>query len=70
MASEFEIIARYFSKLGKASPHTLLGVGDDAAVVDVPDGQQLVVCLDNLVGGVHFPLDTDPADIAYKALAV
>lgn len=70
MASEFEIIARYFSKLGKTSPHTRLGVGDDAAVVEVPDGKQLVVCLDNLVGGIHFPLDTDPADIAYKALAV
>lgn len=70
MASEFEIIARYFSGLGKSSALTRLGVGDDAAVVEVPAGRQLVVCLDNLVGGVHFPLQTSPADIAWKALAV
>lgn len=70
MASEFEIIARYFSRLGNPSRHTRLGVGDDAAVIEVPDGEQLVVCLDNLVGGIHFPLDTSPADIAWKALAV
>ena len=70
MASEFEIIARYFSELGKVSGLTRLGVGDDAAVVEVPAGQQLVVCLDNLVGGVHFPPQTRPEDIAWKALAV
>jgi len=70
MAGEFEIIARYFSSLGKASPLTRLGVGDDAAVVEVPAGQQLVVCLDNLIGGVHFPLSTRPADVAWKALVV
>jgi thiamine-monophosphate kinase len=70
MASEFEIIARYFCGLGKASALTRLGVGDDAAVVEVPAGRQLVVCLDNLVGGVHFPLQTRPADIAWKALVV
>jgi len=70
MASEFEIIARYFSGLGKQSPLTRLGVGDDAAVVEVPAGQQLVVCLDNLVAGVHFPSQTRPADIGWKALAV
>jgi thiamine-monophosphate kinase len=70
MASEFEIIARYFSRLGKESAHTRLAVGDDAAVVEVPPGQQLAVCIDTLVGGTHFPLDTDPADIGYKALTV
>jgi thiamine-monophosphate kinase len=70
MASEFEIIARHFSKLGKVSALTRLGVGDDAAVVEVPAGQQLVVCIDNLVGGVHFPPQTRAEDIAWKALAV
>ena len=47
-----------------------LGHGDDAAVVEVPAGDQLVISMDTLVGGIHFPLDTSPADIAYKALAV
>ena len=70
MASEFEIIARYFSDLGRVNANTRLGVGDDAAVVEVPAGEQLAVCIDTLIGGTHFPLDTEPADIAWKALAV
>ena len=48
----------------------VLGIGDDAAVCDVPDGMQLVISTDTLISGVHFPIDTAPADIGYKALAV
>lgn len=47
-----------------------LGIGDDAAVLAVPAGQELVVAIDTLVEGVHFPRDTTPADIGWKALAV
>jgi thiamine-monophosphate kinase len=47
-----------------------LGIGDDAALVTVPHGKQLVVTADTLVAGVHFPLTTAPFDIGYKALAV
>jgi len=68
--NEFAIIQQYFSSIGEASPDILLGIGDDAAVVELPEGFQQVVSLDTLVGGVHFPIDTAPADIAYKALAV
>ena len=46
------------------------GIGDDAAVCEVPDGMQLAISTDTLVSGVHFPADTAPADIGYKALAV
>lgn len=67
---EFAIIERYFSDIGGPAGNTVLGVGDDAAVVDVPPGHQLVVSMDTLLGGIHFPLETCPADIAYKALAV
>ena len=67
---EFAIIERYFSNIGKPADNILLGIGDDAAVVEVPPTDQLVVSMDTLVGGVHFPSDTSPADIAYKALAV
>lgn len=70
MASEFAIIEQYFSDVGKAAENTLLGVGDDAAVVDLPAGQQLVVAMDTLIEGTHFPQNTSPADIAYKSLAV
>jgi thiamine-monophosphate kinase len=67
---EFAIIERYFSDIGDSSGNAVLGVGDDAAVVDVPPGHQLVVSMDTLLGGIHFPLETCAADIAYKALAV
>src|SRR5690606_18031178 len=48
----------------------VLGIGDDAALLRVPPGQWLVVATDTLNAGVHFPLDTAPADIGWKALAV
>ena len=67
---EFAIIERYFSDIGDPAGNVVLGVGDDAAVVDVAPGHQLVVSMDTLLGGIHFPVDTSPADIAYKALAV
>ena len=67
---EFAIIERYFSNIGKPAANIALGIGDDAAVVEVPSAEQLVISMDTLVGGVHFPPDTSPGDIAYKALAV
>ncbi len=67
---EFAIIERYFSNIGKPADNIVLGIGDDAAVVEVPAADQLVVSMDTLVEGVHFLPDTNPADIAYKALAV
>lgn len=48
----------------------VLGIGDDAALCRVPAGMQLAISTDTLVSGVHFPADTAPADIGYKALAV
>ena len=53
-----------------ARPDVLLGIGDDAAVCEVPDGMQLVISTDTLIAGVHFPEHTAPSDIGYKALAV
>lgn len=47
-----------------------LGIGDDAAVLEVPVGQHLVAATDTLNAGTHFPDDTAPYDIAYKCLAV
>ncbi len=47
-----------------------LGLRDDAALIDVPVGSQLVVTTDALVAGVHFFADDAPEDIALKALGV
>lgn len=67
--AEFDLIERIRSRI-PARADVVLGIGDDAAVVRVPAGRQLVVCADTLNAGVHFPLDTAPADIGWKALAV
>ncbi len=66
---EFDLIKRYFTP-GVYSSSVLLGVGDDAAVLDVPAGFKLVAAVDTIVSGIHFPTDTSPADVAYRALAV
>ena len=67
---EFALIEECFGALGEPSANLRLGIGDDGAVVELPPGRQLVVALDTLVEGVHFPVDSSAADIAYKALAV
>jgi thiamine-monophosphate kinase len=68
--SEFSIIDHYFRRSGADRPDVALGIGDDAALLRVPDGQELVVTVDTLVAGVHFPADTPPSAIGHKALAV
>jgi len=50
--------------------HTLLGPGDDAAIVAAPDGR-VVAGTDVLVQNVHFRLDwSSPAQVGRKAVAV
>jgi thiamine-monophosphate kinase len=48
----------------------VVGIGDDAALLQPDSGLQLLACTDTLVAGVHFPVDTTPAAIAYKSVAV
>lgn len=68
--NEFDLIRKYFSDQSVRRPEVVLGIGDDAAVVRVPAGQDLVVTTDTLVAGVHFQPDADPAALGHKALAV
>ena len=68
--NEFELIARYFARQPVSRPDVVLGIGDDAAVLQVPPDQQLVMSTDMLVSGVHFPERTDPEALGHKALAV
>jgi thiamine-monophosphate kinase len=68
--SEFSLIDRFFAAQTARRGDVAVGIGDDAAVVDVPAGQQLVVAADTLVAGVHFPETATAEDIGHKALAV
>jgi thiamine-monophosphate kinase len=65
--SEFDLIARHFTRPVR---HTVLGVGDDGAVVRPAPGMDLVVSTDMLVSGTHFLPDADPEALGWKALAV
>jgi thiamine-monophosphate kinase len=67
MPSEFALIDRYFRR---ATKNTVLGVGDDGAIVRPSPGCALVVSTDMLVAGTHFLPDADPADLGWKTLAV
>jgi thiamine-monophosphate kinase len=64
---EFEIIALYFKPLtlSRAEAGELQ---NDTAVLNVPDGMQLVVTSDTLIAGVHFLPDQSPYTIAQKVL--
>ncbi|MEE8058473.1 MAG: thiamine-phosphate kinase [Pseudomonadales bacterium] len=53
----------------QSSP-VVLGVGDDCALLSVPEGQQLALSIDTLVAGRHFPDNAQSFDVAQRALAV
>ena len=67
---EFSLIARYFDRVRSSRLDVELGIGDDCALLNIPEKQTLAISTDTLVAGNHFLPDIDPADLAYKALAV
>lgn len=67
--SEFDIIAKYFGSRSARSDVSL-GIGDDAAILNVPAGRKLVLAMDTVVEGVHFPSGTPAQDVGHRALAV
>ncbi len=69
MSGEFALIDLIKLRV-KTRSDVVLGIGDDAALLLVPNDHHLVVSTDTLNSGVHFPEDTAPENIGYKALAV
>lgn len=67
---EFRLIDRIRERTALVREDVRLGIGDDAALLQVPDGQILAAAIDTLVEGVHFPPGTAAQDIGWKALAV
>jgi thiamine-monophosphate kinase len=67
MPSEFDLIQRFFTR---PASNAVLGVGDDAALLQVTPGKLLAVSSDMLVAGCHFMPDADPYLLGHKTLAV
>lgn len=67
--AEFALIDRIRAR-GRSRADVLLGIGDDAALLQPRAGEHLVVTADTLNSGVHFPAETAPFDIGWKTLAV
>jgi len=67
---EFRLIDRIRERTAQGREDVRLGIGDDAAVVAPPAGQEIAIAVDTMVEGVHFPVGTAAADIGWKSLAV
>jgi len=72
--SEFEIIRRFFLDIKpditfpSANTGTItLGVGDDGAIIHIPETHELVFSIDTQIEGVHFPAGADAGQIAQRA---
>jgi len=68
--SEFSLIQRFFTQQSIKNPSTRLGIGDDCALMSIPDGFELAVTTDTMVENVHFFAGTDPELLGHKLLAV
>ena len=66
--TEFELIHRFFSGLD-FGPSTRLGIGDDAAILDIPPAHSLVVSVDSANEHTHFSELTLPEVVAYRSIA-
>ncbi|HEX3602635.1 MAG TPA: thiamine-phosphate kinase [Steroidobacteraceae bacterium] len=67
---EFDLIRRFFLKPLRPDSGVILGIGDDAALLDLPKGSVLVASVDTIVAGRHFLQGADARAIGHRALAV
>lgn len=67
---ETELIDSYFADRQTSHDSVLTGIGDDCAIVDLPERKPLLITTDMLLENVHFPSGTNPRSIGYKSLAV
>lgn len=67
MPGEFDLIARFFTR---PTPHAVLGVGDDCALIGPTPGMELAISTDMLIAGRHFMPADGPGTVGHKAMAV
>ncbi|WP_038183438.1 thiamine-phosphate kinase [Vibrio rhizosphaerae] len=68
MTGEFRLIDRFFKQRQTQRKDVQLGIGDDCAIVKVPEQVRLAISTDTMVSGTHFLPEADPAWVAHKAL--
>jgi thiamine-monophosphate kinase len=68
---EHALISRIRARVPPSPPSVILGIGDDAAVVEPDRGSLSVLTTDTMVEGVHFDLALTPMDaVGSKLLAI
>lgn len=70
MLSEFDLIAKYFTRPVRRADRVALGVGDDCALLTPAPGMQLAISTDMLVEDRHFFAGADAYKLGHKCLAV
>lgn len=68
--SEFSLIRRFFTAQKISNPSTQLSIGDDCALLSIPEGYELAITADTMVENVHFFAGADPKQLGHKLLAV
>ena len=66
--NEFSLVREFFSDFSRGKA-TVIGPGDDCAVLRLPEDTQLATSSDTLIEGCHFPFESSGDDIAYRAIA-
>jgi len=66
---EFDIINEFFKRPQSldTGSSVIKGIGDDCAILSVPHDHHLVVSMDTLVSGRHFPKNALPDQVATRA---
>lgn len=68
---EFGLIDHLTSSISLVNATSIKGIGDDAAVIDIGNGNVSLISTDMLIEGVHFDLTYLPLKyLGYKAVAV
>jgi thiamine-monophosphate kinase len=69
---EFDLIERFFKQRSVDQPNSAiaLGIGDDCALINPNNDQQMAISTDMLVEGRHFLVGADPYLLGRKCLAV
>ena len=66
---EFDLIKEYFQQQILVDDFVQLSIGDDCALVSIPENYQLAITTDTMVENTHFLPSISPEDLAYKAVA-